>query len=199
MSRGLLALALALVLSMAPVADGAVIAREAPGTCDEHSRSGGTWSTSCRALPRLPPGRPSRAVAERMRALMPLPAPLEDTAVTTVTGAPLRLRPARPARAEVVLTSRAFGETVTVVAVPETARWETGEGSAFTCAVPEIGCAHTYTRPSGDAPEGAFPLTLTLTWSLSWYDGDGNGGTLEPLSTAATRAVRVRHVEALLA
>lgn len=207
MLRGLLLPALALALLPAPAVPAAATAgpaatgeavRAAPGDCDGAVRSGTAWRASCRALPRLPGDAGPRALAERVRALLPLPAPMGADDRAVAAGARLELRPAADARREVRVGASARGHRVTVAAVPRRARWEMGDGTVITCEIPGGDCAHTYTGPSAHEPEGAYSVTAALSWEVRWWDGLGNGGVLDPLVTDRTRVVRVRDIDAQL-
>jgi hypothetical protein len=66
-------------------------------------------------------------------------------------------------------------------------------------------CGHTYTAPSVGQPsqdddpnDGAYPLTATILWSISWTStGAAGGGQLAPLFTSATFPLRVEQVESV--
>ncbi|MGW9350639.1 hypothetical protein [Nocardiopsis flavescens] len=208
MLHGLLLPALALALLPAPAVPAAAATagpaatgeavRAAPGHCDGAVRSGTAWQASCRALPLLPGDAGPRALAERVRALLPLPAPMGADDRAVAAGARLELRPAADARREVRVGASARGHRVTVAAVPRRARWEMGDGTVVTCEIPDGDCAHTYTGPSEHEPEGAYSVTAALSWEVRWWDGLGDGGVLDPLVTDRTRVVRVRDIDAQL-
>ncbi|GIJ08394.1 hypothetical protein ACFFMR_29385 [Micromonospora andamanensis] len=100
-------------------------------------------------------------------------------------------------------TASVPGVTVTVQATPTRVRWSLGDGTKdLTCRGPgqpwtpdtdplaASPCGHTYTRSSATAPNNAFRLRATVTWSVTW-SGPGAGGVLDPLTTTATIRMRV--------
>ncbi|MEV0005956.1 hypothetical protein AB0H28_27225 [Micromonospora sp. NPDC050980] len=102
------------------------------------------------------------------------------------------------------------GVTVTATAIPTTVRWSFDDATAdLTCNGPgrpwkpgtdpraASPCGHTYIRSSAAAPNEAFRLRATVTWSVTW-SGPGGGGTLAPLTTTSTAAVRVAQSQAII-
>jgi hypothetical protein len=96
--------------------------------------------------------------------------------------------------------------------------WTTGDGHDVTCAGPGVAyqpsvpfdaqstdCSYTYTSSSigqpsadGDLNDGAYPLTATITWAVSWTaTGTPGGGQLAPLFTTSSVSVRVEQVESV--
>ncbi len=115
-------------------------------------------------------------------------------------------------------TARVGGVTATAVATPETVWWTMGDGGVVDCAGPGTqfnpalaadlqtpSCSYTYRRSSagepsanGDPNDGAFPVTATVTWRVTWTAvGAPGGGTLPSLQTASTTAIRVEQVESV--
>ncbi|MFL1445503.1 hypothetical protein, partial [Nocardiopsis protaetiae] len=189
----------------APAADASANAGQgAPDTCRRPvpavpaDPADPSRTASCRAWPRLPADPDPRALAERIRDRMPLPAPMGQADRAVAADTPLKPRPRPQARRDLHVAATARGHRVTVVAVPHSVRWEMGDGTVLTCEVPDDDCSHTYTRPSHAEPEGAYTVTATLSWQVGWHDDNGDGGALEPLTSEATRSVRVRHIEAQL-
>lgn len=101
------------------------------------------------------------------------------------------------------------GLTVTARARPVRVVWSMGDGSTVDCrssgtlwrvgmdpraASPD--CGYTYKTSSASKPGGAFTVTATMTWSVSWSGGDA-GGELDPLSTQASTTLRVGEAQEL--
>jgi hypothetical protein len=94
------------------------------------------------------------------------------------------------------------GVTVTAVARPTEVRWSTGDGAEIICdegtpyepggdpAAASPDCGHTYTHSSAGQPGGAYTLTATVTWRVSW-SGGGMSGQVGPLFSTASAVVEV--------
>jgi hypothetical protein len=102
------------------------------------------------------------------------------------------------------------GERVTATATPVSVTWRMGDGSAVLCRGPGIpytrryspasaspDCGHTYARSSAGQPRGAYKVTATITWIVTWHAAGGAGGTLPPLFTVAAAAFRVAESQAV--
>jgi len=102
------------------------------------------------------------------------------------------------------------GERVTATATPVSVTWRMGDGSAVFCRGPGIpytrryspasvspDCGHTYARSSAGQPRGAYKVTATITWIVTWHAAGGAGGTLPPLFTVAAAAFRVAESQAV--
>jgi hypothetical protein len=107
-------------------------------------------------------------------------------------------------------TASVPGESVTATATPVTAAWRTGDGTTVICRGPGIpyssryapqsaspDCGHMYRSSSAGQPGGAYHLTVTITWRVTWTGTGGAGGVLAPLSTTAAAAFRVAESQAL--
>jgi hypothetical protein len=107
-------------------------------------------------------------------------------------------------------TASVPGESVTATATPVTATWRTGDGATVTCHGPGIpyssryapsssspDCGHTYTTSSAAQPGGAYHVTVTITWDITWTGPDGAAGALPPLQTAAAAEFRVAESQAV--
>ncbi|MES0836778.1 hypothetical protein [Nocardiopsis tropica] len=133
-------------------------------------------------------------------------------AAETVVGFPLWLWVDRSGWEPVSATAAVSTGSVTVTATPGGARWAMGDGTTLDCPgpgtvfvpdrheadAPSPDCGHTYARASRGQAAGRFPVTVTVTWSVEWSSTAGGGGTLDPLTTSASRAVRVAEVHALV-
>jgi hypothetical protein len=115
-------------------------------------------------------------------------------------------------------SATADGVSATAVATPETVTWSMGDGGEVDCSGPGIiynpaladdaqstSCSYTYEQssegqPSDDADpnDGAFLVTATIHWKVTWTAiGAPGGGTLPPLQTTSGRSLRVEQVESV--
>jgi hypothetical protein len=58
-------------------------------------------------------------------------------------------------------------------------------------------CGHRYLRASAGAPGGAFTVTVTVSWDVSW-SGAGRSGAVPGLTTTSSLQLRVAESQALL-
>ncbi len=106
-----------------------------------------------------------------------------------------------------VTTTTVDGVAVTVDAVVERIRWQTGDGHEMTCTTPHaygarnwqhrtwwggssLGCGHTYTTSSRKTG-GTYLVTAVAEWSATWRTSTGHTGHLELSPTTGMAAVRV--------
>lgn len=100
------------------------------------------------------------------------------------------------------------GVTVTAVGRPVASVWRTGDGGRVTCAGPgvpypgealarEPDCGYIYRRSSAGQPGGTYPVTVTVTWEVTW-SGGGMSGTAGPLFSTSTVDVAVAEVQAVI-
>lgn len=116
-------------------------------------------------------------------------------------------------------TATAGSVTATAVAVPDSVSWSMGDGHTVVCGGPgspyqptvsnaeqTTDCSYTYPESSagqpsvdGDPNDGAFDVTATVTWTVSWSATGviGGGGSLPPLHTSSSVPVRVEQVESV--
>ena len=107
-------------------------------------------------------------------------------------------------------TASVPGESVTATATPVTATWLTGDGATVTCHGPGIpyssryapsspspDCGHTYTTSSAAQPGGAYHVTVTITWDITWTGTGGAAGALPPLDTTAAAEFQVAESQAV--
>jgi hypothetical protein len=106
-------------------------------------------------------------------------------------------------------TAQVPGESVTATATPVSAAWSMGDGTTVTCTGPGTPygdgnpaaasptCGHTYGQSSAGQPAGAYPVTVTITWDITWAGAGGAGGALAPLQTVAAAQFRVAESQAL--
>jgi hypothetical protein len=106
-------------------------------------------------------------------------------------------------------TASVPGESAAATATPMSVTWTLGDGSTVVCrgpgrpyvaggdpSAPSPDCGHTYTRSSAGQPGGAFVLSATVSWGVSWVGG-GQNGTLPALTTTSTAQVRVGESQAI--
>jgi len=115
-------------------------------------------------------------------------------------------------------TATAGSVSATAVAAPQSVTWSMGDGQVAVCdgngtsyriGVPandqSTGCSYTYRRSSIGQPsadgypnDGAFPVTATITWAVSWTStGALGGGVLPTLQTTSSISIRVEQVESV--
>ena len=58
-------------------------------------------------------------------------------------------------------------------------------------------CGYTYQASSAGQPDGAYKVTVTITWDITWAGAGGAGGVLAPIQTVAAAEFRVAESQAL--
>lgn len=105
-------------------------------------------------------------------------------------------------------TASAGSVSATVMARPVSASWSTGDGGNVTCDGPGVEwrrglddddtyCSHVYRQSSAGRDSDAFPLTVTVSFEVSWSSNVGSGGTLEGLERSSSRSLRVGEIQAV--
>ena len=115
-------------------------------------------------------------------------------------------------------TASVAGVSATAQAVPRSVTWNMGDGDTVVCDGPgtvyqpdvpaaeqQTSCSYTYRSTSagqpsqdGDPDDGAFPVTATITWDVTWWSSvPGEGGELPALQTSSTVPVRVEQVQSV--
>jgi hypothetical protein len=107
-------------------------------------------------------------------------------------------------------TAQVPGESVTATATPVSAAWAMGDRKTVTCKGPGTAyaagdnpsaasptCGYTYDRSSAGQPGGAYRVTVTITWDITWVGTGGAGGALAPLQTVAAAQFQVAESQAL--
>jgi hypothetical protein len=107
-------------------------------------------------------------------------------------------------------TAQVPGEAVTATATPVSASWAMGDGTTVTCTGPGTAyaagdnpsaasptCGYTYQASSAGQPGGAYKVTVTITWDITWAGAGGAGGVLAPLQTTGAAQFRVAESQAL--
>ena len=108
--------------------------------------------------------------------------------------------------------------TATATATPESVSYNLGDGDALTCPGPgtayrtdqpsaaqQTYCSYAYPStssgqpsPDGNPNDGAFRVTATVTWQVSWSaQGAPGGGGLPSLTTFSATNLRVEQVESV--
>ncbi len=115
-------------------------------------------------------------------------------------------------------TASVAGISATAWAVPSSVTWNMGDGNSVVCdgsgtayqvnipaSVQNTSCSYTYETtsagqpsPDGDPDDGAFTVTATIVWKVSWTSSvPGEGGTLPSLETSSSVPVRVVQVQSV--
>ncbi|MFE0178022.1 hypothetical protein ACFWZ2_37505 [Streptomyces sp. NPDC059002] len=102
------------------------------------------------------------------------------------------------------------GVKVTATARPRKAVWSMGEGGRVVCRgpgtpysakvspkAPSPDCGYTYRRASLSAPDGAYAVSVRVTWDVEWR-GAGQSGAVPGLVMTAERQLVVDEVQALV-
>jgi hypothetical protein len=107
-------------------------------------------------------------------------------------------------------TASVPGVSVTATARPVKVAWSMGDGSTRTCEGPGTvwtpgtdpraaspDCGYTYRRSSAGRPGGAYTVSATVTWEVSW-SGAGQSGTVPGLETTGQVQTRVQESQAVV-
>lgn len=159
-----------------------------------------------------PPAVDPAALAREARSMLTLPSveirinPAGDQLVQLPSW--LSLDPAswRPQSA----TASVPGVSVTATATPTKAVWSMSDGKSVVCDGPGTpwtsgkdpkaaspDCGYTYRHSSATAAGGAFTVTVTISWDVTWA-GAGRTGTIAGLTTAGQVPVRVAESQAVI-
>ena len=108
-------------------------------------------------------------------------------------------------------SASAGGVTVTTTATPHRVVWVMGNGDSVTCDEPGVPydpsrsdadqpdrCRYTYQRSSADQPNGAFTVTATVEWQVTWVatGAAAGAGNLGVVGRSSSFPVRVGEAEA---
>jgi hypothetical protein len=107
-------------------------------------------------------------------------------------------------------TAAVPGVSVTATATPIQAVWSMGDGGSVVCHGPgrawtpgtdpmavSPDCGYKYNRSSAGAPGGAFTVSVTISWQVTWA-GAGQAGTIPGLTTAGAVQVRVAESQTVI-
>jgi len=118
-----------------------------------------------------------------------------------------------------VASATAGGVTATAVATPSYVTWSMGDGGTVVCEGSGVAydttqpaseqhtdCSYTYRQssigqpsPDGNPNDGAYPVTATITWAVTWTVTGATGeGALPNLRTSSTIFVRVEQIESIV-
>jgi hypothetical protein len=157
-------------------------------------------------MPNGPGAPPSPAgLAQQARSQLRLPAPkiTANPAGDQLVNLPTWLWLDRGSWGPVSATAAVPGVSVTAVATPTSMTWSMGDGGSVTCSGPgspfptggdpksaSPDCGYTYHTSSAGRPGDAFPVTATVSWTVTW-SGAGQGGTFPNITTSESVAFRV--------
>lgn len=155
------------------------------------------------------------ALAEQAADRVPIPAPGLGINPSPESGAVvfvdtwLWVDPAawRPVSAQ----AAAGGLTVTATASPRRVVWDMGNGDQITCDGPgtpydpsrsaaeqSTDCSYTYRHSSARAEGGAYTVTATVVWQVTWaVAGGAGGGDLGAASRSQSVRVPVKEIQAV--
>ncbi len=149
---------------------------------------------------------------------LPVPTPHLDPAGPSVVNLPTWLWIDGSTWHPYVVTASVGSVSATAVATPQSVTWSMGDGGIEVCQGPgtaydpalpsaaqSTSCAYTYARSSASQPssdgvadDGAYPVSSTVTWDVSWTaQGAAGGGALPGLSTTSSTRLRVEQVESV--
>jgi hypothetical protein len=107
-------------------------------------------------------------------------------------------------------TASVPGVSVTATARPVKVAWSMGDGATRTCEGPGTAwtpgtdpraaspdCGYTYRRSSAGRPGGAYTVSATVTWEVTWA-GAGQSGTVPGLETSGQVQTRVQESQAVV-
>jgi hypothetical protein len=64
--------------------------------------------------------------------------------------------------------------------------------------IPPNACAHAYKHHSGDQPNEAYPVTMSIIWDATWTSNSGQSGAFAPYTQSTTAAMKVDQIETLI-
>jgi hypothetical protein len=159
-----------------------------------------------------PPAFSPEVLARHARSMLTLPAvvirvnPAGDQLVSLPTW--LSLDPASWRSQSA--TASVPGVSVTATATATRAVWSMGTGDSVVCYGPGTpwkpgmdpvaaspDCGYRYSRSSASAPGGAFTVTVTVSWLVTWA-GAGQSGRIPGLTTTGSVQVRVAESQAVI-
>lgn len=105
----------------------------------------------------------------------------------------------------------AGGVVVTVTASPSRVMWDMGNGDRVTCEGPgsaydasrpsaeqSTDCSYAYRKSSARAEGGAYTVTATVVWEVSWsVDGAAGGGSLGTAPRSQSIRLPVKEIQAV--
>jgi hypothetical protein len=111
----------------------------------------------------------------------------------------------------VTAQAAAAGVVVTATASPRRVIWNLGNGDTVRCNGPgtaydasrspsdqSTDCSYTYRRSSAHAPDGAFTVTATVVWQVTWSaSGAVGGGSLGTVPRSQSVQLPVKEIQAV--
>lgn len=153
------------------------------------------------------PAELARAAYKQLR--LPAPTVESSPAGEQLVGLPTWLWLDRRGWKPLSATASVPGVSVTAVARPVSVVWVLGDGSTVTCSGPGASytlssgpgsaspdCGHTYRASSAGRPGGAYEVTATVRWAVTW-SGAGEDGAFPDLTTVSNAAFRVAESQGL--
>lgn len=159
----------------------------------------------------------AKTLADQTRTNMTLPLPkmamTPATDATQFVSLPIWLQLAPSSWVSRSAAVSAGIATLTMLAEPTTAVWSMGDGSSVTChgpgtpypavkpkdpMAPSPDCGYTYAAPSISRPQGAYPVSVTVHWKVTWSTTTGLSGSEPDLTAVASTRVRVAEIQALV-
>ncbi len=105
------------------------------------------------------------------------------------------------------VTAAIPGLSATVTARVRSSIWDTGDGATVRCngvgvarttgAAGSPPCGHAYDVSSAHQTGGAFGVTLTVVWAVTWRASNGESGTLADVTTTQSFSYRVREIQSI--
>jgi hypothetical protein len=158
------------------------------------------------AAPKPSPAQLAQAAYDQLR--LPSLTIEANPAQEQLVGLPTWLWMGRGQWKPVTATASVPGVLVTATAQPTSVLWDLGDGSSVTCAGPGTpytaaggpkrgsSCGHTYRVSSAGRPGGAFAVSATVRWTVTWA-GAGQAGAFPGLTTVSDTQFRVAESQAL--
>lgn len=159
-----------------------------------------------------PPPPDAQTLANQVRAELPLRLDPPSTAppARSITGLPTWVWVDAAQFRAVTATRTAGPLSVTVTATPTSLTIDPGDGHTEHCSGAGVpwhegadagdpgACTHVYTQTSAGQPGGAFTLTATASWRISWTATNGQSGALPPVALANQSRLVVQQVQPVL-
>jgi hypothetical protein len=178
----------------------------APGT-----NGGWTWLASPPdgfGAPSITPGELAARAVNQMQLAGPAIGMTPDPGRAGLVGVPVWLWTAVTPTTWGPNSATASVPGLSVMATAQASKvvWDMGDGNKVTCANPGTAyytggvesptCEHIYQTSSAAQPRGAYPVTATTTWQVTWAGG-GASGSLTVTRTSAT-TVRIGELQVLV-